>query len=263
MYSCLYIALYVEIKPDLCHGIIKHHEIGGIMSEGRVEDIYEKVKNLAVSFRLRPGDRVNEVALARELGVSRTPLREVLNRLVAEKLFDFQPGAGFFCRPLDAQTTFDLYELRRIIEVASVRLVCERASDADLLTLKEELYASGLDTKGKTVSEVCSADEAFHMGLAKLSGNDVLATELARINDRIRFIRWIGMAERVHTTKGEHTAIMEALLKRDSETAAATLEGHIAKRMDQVVDAVKEGISTIYMDSAHNLADSLVEEMQV
>ena len=89
------------------------------MAGPRVDDIYDQVKAMAVSFRLRPGDRLNEVALSRDLGVSRTPLREALNRLVAERLFDFRPGQGFFCRPLDAQSVFDLFELRQIIESAA------------------------------------------------------------------------------------------------------------------------------------------------
>ncbi len=67
------------------------------MSEGRVEALYNKLKDMAVDFRIRPGERINEVALARELDASRTPLREALNRLVAERLIDFNPGKGFFC----------------------------------------------------------------------------------------------------------------------------------------------------------------------
>ena len=89
------------------------------MAGPRVDDIYEQVKAMAVSFRLRPGDRLNEVALSKELGVSRTPLREALNRLVAERLFDFRPGQGFFCRPLDAQSVFDLFELKAAVPTTS------------------------------------------------------------------------------------------------------------------------------------------------
>ncbi|WP_210311639.1 GntR family transcriptional regulator, partial [Brucella endophytica] len=69
---------------------------GAGMSEGRVEALYAQLKEMTVNFRLRPGERLNEVMLARELDASRTPLREALNRLVAEQLIDFQPGKGFF-----------------------------------------------------------------------------------------------------------------------------------------------------------------------
>ena len=73
------------------------------MSDTRVEDIYGRLKAMVVGFGIRPGERLNEVALSRELGASRTPLREALNRLMAERLVEFRPGAGFFCRALEPQ----------------------------------------------------------------------------------------------------------------------------------------------------------------
>ena len=159
------------------------------MAGPRVDDIYDQVKAMAVSFRLRPGDRLNEVALSRDLGVSRTPLREALNRLVAERLFDFRPGQGFFCRSLDAQSVFDLFELRQIIESAAARSACARATDEDLQMLRDELYETGIDITGLTIEEAVTRDEAFHLGIAKLSGNMELLQTLTRINERIRYIR--------------------------------------------------------------------------
>ena len=121
------------------------------MSEGRVVDLYQALKQKAVDFSIRPGDRLNEGALAKELGVSRTPLREALNRLVAEQLLEFRPGAGFFCRALDAKSIFDLYELRAFIEAAAIRTACQRASDADLAALKDAHYGIDETTAGVTL----------------------------------------------------------------------------------------------------------------
>ncbi len=231
------------------------------MAGPRVDEIYEQVKAMAVSFRLRPGDRLNEVALSKELGVSRTPLREALNRLVAERLFDFRPGQGFFCRPLDAQSVFDLFELRQIIEIAAVRAACQKATDAELQALHDELYATGIDITGLTVAEAVSRDEAFHLGIAQLSGNAELLETLRRINERIRYIRWISMSpDRVRQSKQEHKQVMQALLERDAETAATTMNTHIAKRMDQVQDAVRQGISTIYMEGSEGISTRIIEE---
>jgi len=233
------------------------------MADGRVEDIYAQLKQMAVAFRLRPGDRLNEGALARELGVSRMPLREALNRLVAESLFDFRPGAGFFCRDLDAQTIFDLFELRSVIEVAAVRLACIRASDAGLQALHDQLYATGLDVTGLTVAEACARDEAFHLGVADLAGNAVMRADLERINERIRYIRWIGMSTgRVQASKQEHKRVMAALLERDEATAADAMQAHITRRMDQITDAVRDGISSIYMDGAGAVPDRIIEEVE-
>lgn len=231
------------------------------MAGPRVDDIYDQVKAMAVSFRLRPGDRLNEVALSKQLGVSRTPLREALNRLVAESLFDFRPGQGFFCRPLDAQGVFDLFELRQIIEVAAVRAACTKASDADLQALRDELYATGIDITGLTVKEAVHRDEAFHLGIAKLSGNMELLQTLTRINERIRYIRWVSMdLAQVQRSKDEHKQVMAALIARDADQAAQLLGVHIARRMDQVQEAVRQGISSIYMEGSEVLSARIIEE---
>jgi DNA-binding GntR family transcriptional regulator len=214
--------------------------------EPRVEAVYRQLKAMAVDFRLRPGERLNEGVLARDLGTSRTPLREALNRLVAEGMVTLQPGRGFCCRGLDAETVFDLYELRAVLECAAVGLACARATDADIAGLKVTLAAQA-DTAGKTVREVTAGDEAFHVAIAELSGNGELVRQLSGINERIRYIRWIDMQSRVRTTKGEHRAIMAALAARDASAAVTAMQGHIAKRMDQVVAAVREGYSSIYV----------------
>ncbi|WP_037316327.1 GntR family transcriptional regulator [Ruegeria halocynthiae] len=232
------------------------------MAGPRVDDIYEQVKAMAVSFRLRPGDRLNEVALSRELGVSRTPLREALNRLVAERMFDFRPGQGFFCRSLDAKTIFDLFELRQVIEVAAVRLACDKATDADLKALRDDLYATGIDITGLTIEDAVSRDEAFHLEIARLSGNSELLQTLRRINERIRYIRWISLSlDRVQRSKEEHKRVMQALLNRHADEAADVLSQHIAKRMDQVQDAVRHGISNIYMEGSDDISARIVEEV--
>lgn len=229
------------------------------MSEGRVNDVYMRLKDMAVTFQVRPGERINEVALSREFQVSRTPLREALNRLVAEHLIEFRPGAGFFCRALDPKTIFELYELRSILEVSAVRIACERGTKERIAALRDQLFESGLKTANRTIAEVTEGDEAFHIEIAGIAGNDELVRQLSQINDRIRFIRWVDMASRVGTTKGEHVRILEALEARDADTAAAVMQSHIEKRMDQIVDAVKEGYSNIYMNGPEDLFGRIVE----
>ena len=223
------------------------------MSEGRVEALYRRLKEMAVNFGIRPGERINEVQLARDLDASRTPLREALNRLVAEQLIDFQPGKGFFCRELDPQRIFELYEIREVLEAAAVRLACQRAGDSDIAALRDALYAHGLDYAGKTIGAVVEHDEAFHIGIARMTGNGEIVRQLASVNERIRFIRWIDMRLRVQHTKGEHRQIMQALERRDADAAEALMRQHIVKRMDQIVVAVREGYSSIYVSGPEEI----------
>lgn len=223
------------------------------MGEVRVETIYAELKKMAVNFRIRPGERINEAELAKELNASRTPLREALNRLVAERLISSQPGKGFFCRELDVKTIYELYELRATLEEAAIRRACERATDDEILVLKNNEYAAGLAHNGMTIGETTAADEAFHLAIARLGKNDENVRFLNLINERIRFIRWVDMSTRVKQTKTEHRFIMEALEARDAERAGELMRAHIVKRMDQIVTVVREGYSSIYVAGPEEL----------
>ncbi|MFQ5624862.1 MAG: GntR family transcriptional regulator [Paracoccaceae bacterium] len=232
------------------------------MGEGRVGELYSRLKEMAVSFQFRPGERINEVALARKLDASRTPLREALNRLVAEQLVDFRSGQGFFCRDLDAGLIFELYEMREILETAATRRACERAADEDVMALRDDLYGSGLAFVGKTIPQVTETDEHFHVSIARLAGNGELVRQLVNINERIRFIRWIDMSSRVMKTKGEHKGIMAAIVDRDADRAVRLMQAHITKRMDQIVAAVREGFSNIYVPGAGDLFTQEIDERE-
>ena len=230
------------------------------MTETRASALYDSVKEMTVNFAIRPGERINEGALARQLDASRTPLREALNRLVAERLIDFRPGTGFFCRALEAQDIYDLYELRRILEVAAIAAACDKGSDADIAAIRSGPFAQDQDYQGRTIAEIVARDEAFHLALARLSSNAELVRQLAAINERIRFIRWIDMGSRATKTKGEHSAILDAVEARDAARAGNLMSGHISRRMDQIVAAVREGYSSIYMEGPEQVFGRRVTE---
>ena len=217
-------------------------------SKTSVDKVYDAVKDMTVAYRLKPGERLNEVALAKKLGASRTPLREALNRLVAERFLDFRAGRGFFCRALDAREVFELYEVRRMLEVEAVRLACLRADDKDIQAIEKDPQYYTWQVYGQPIQDLVAVDEAFHIALAELTGNGELVSALRRINERIRFIRWLDMDARVEGTKGEHRAIIEALVARDEDLSAQMMQTHIERRQDQIDVVVREGFSTIYMN---------------
>jgi DNA-binding GntR family transcriptional regulator len=212
-----------------------------------VERIYLELKERAMSFDLRPGERINEVTLARDLGVSRTPLREALNRLTADGFLTFTPGSGFYRRPLDVKEIFDLYELRLSIEKAGVRLAVGRAAREALETVSDFLSESEADSPSRTIDDLVALDEQFHERLMGLNGNVEMLRVLQNVNSRLRYFRWIDMAGRRHTTQGEHRAVLEAVRRSDAEGAVLLLEEHIHHRLDQVVEAVKESYTRLYV----------------
>lgn len=216
--------------------------------ESVADRAYVAIKAMVVGYSIKPGERVNEVELSRRIGVSRTPLREALNRLSSESLLRFVPGKGYFCRNLDVHETFQLYELRKSIEVAAVRLAVQRAQDADIDALDAFLQETGPDNHGLTIAQQVEYDEAFHVSLMSMCNNAEMLRVLVNINDRIRFVRLIDMGKtnRVQT-QDEHRRIVKALRARDEATCVALLETHIDRRLDQIAADLKQGYVQIYM----------------
>jgi DNA-binding GntR family transcriptional regulator len=220
-------------------------------SDSVVDRVYEQLKAMAVSFEFKPGERLNEGAIAARLGVSRTPLREALNRLNTEGFLRFAPGRGFFCRELDAQEIFDLYELRKSIEIAAIRLAIQRARDQDIDALLTFLRDTGPDPGERTSMELVKLDETFHESLLSMSNNAEMLRVLRNVNARIRFVRWIDM-DRINRTKtqAEHRAVLLGVKARDEAKCVPVLEKHIDRRLDQITSAIKEGYAQIYMPAA-------------
>ncbi|MGV3549417.1 GntR family transcriptional regulator [Rhizobium sp.] len=220
--------------------------------ESIAESVYERVKALSISFDLLPGNRINEIELAERLGVSRTPLREGLNRLVSEGFLTATPGKGFFRRPLDAKEIFDLFELRQAIEVTAAPIAIKRASNAAIGQIRDFLEVSSADVPSRSVADLVELDESFHEQIMALTGNHEMLGVLKNVNARIRFVRWIDMENKRATTQGEHIAIIEAIAQRDGAKATALLSSHIEKRIDQISAAIREGYARIYMDKSMN-----------
>jgi DNA-binding GntR family transcriptional regulator len=213
-----------------------------------VDRVYADLKAMAVAYAFRPGERINEGRIATRLGVSRTPLREALNRLKTEGFLSFVPGRGFFCRELDPHEIFQLYELRKAIEVAAVPLAVARARDDEIAALSRFLDETGPDGEGRTATELAELDETFHHRLMSLARNDEMLRVLDNVNARIRFVRWIDMGSDARPkTQGEHRAVVEALAARDGPAAIAVLERHIDRRLDQITAAIREGLAQIYL----------------
>lgn len=211
-------------------------------------ELYSAVKAMAVSFEFKPGERINEVELARRLNVSRTPLREVLNQLMVEGLLTRSVNRGFIARLLDAKQIHSLYEYRAVLEAGIVRAACERASDEELVALRAFVERSRDVPEDSDATRLLELDEAFHLMLARHTRNDEFVRALESVNARIHFVRWIDMQQgRRSHTQGEHMRIVEALERRDIDVLPDMMRSHIGRRLDQITDVIRTGFSTIYM----------------
>lgn len=216
--------------------------------------VYDRIKAMAMTFRLRPGEKVNELELSRRLGVSRTPVREALNRIAAEGFLVATPNRGYSVRPLDAKQLMALYEYRATVELGVVRLACERATDDELAALARMVEGSRDEVENDAQAlRLLALDEAFHERLASLARNPEFLRSVRSINERLRFPRWIDLKVRRSQTRNDHPDIVRALQARDQATAQARMSQHIEKHLDQVIELTRAGYAEIYTGNA--LAD--------
>lgn len=214
-----------------------------------VTHAYNGLKALIRSCEIKPGDRINELELARRFNVSRTPLREALNQLAVERLLVTEQNVGFSRPKINLELMVNLYEVRVVLESTGVRLAIERATDDeidDLIAFWEELKTNSDDFKRE---ELISADEEFHERLIGLSHNPELVHYLRGINARIHFVRWASRAtdasvDRFHYSQIE---IVHAVKARDERRALECLRSHIVRSREQLMDVMKDGVAILYI----------------
>jgi len=212
--------------------------------------LYDKLKEMAVSYHFRPGERINEVELAAQLRVSRTPLREALNRLSTEGFLTTTANKGFFGRELEANVLYDLYELRAFLEQAAVRLACKRASDQEIAALRAFLLEHD-ENDDVLAGEMLKIDEEFHIRLAGLSQNEELVKTVRSVSERIRFARWIDWQSR-RMSHGQHLQIVTLLGERKEDECAAFVLAHIQKHFDQIREIIRGAVTEIYTRNSEN-----------
>lgn len=213
----------------------------------RGEDVLNRLRNMAIFFEFKPGERLNEADLAERLGVSRTPVREALMTLAHEGFLE-QAGRGYVRRKFDVQEMKDLYELRLGIEKECCTYAVRRASDEQIEALAAYLDHSRSIPADTPVTELVRLDEGFHQRLAQMTGNGELERMMIWMNRRIRFMRWISMdGGRRDSTQKQHTALLDALRHRDEPTMIELMSSHISLRQDQIVEAVTKGLARIFL----------------
>lgn len=238
-------------EPDSSTTVPPEGETETKRSADGSERAYNTIRKLLIEFKLKPEERINEVHLSRMLGVSRTPIREALNRLASEGFVSLTPNRGFFVRSLSTEGLLDLYELRSIIECAAFRLMCDRADDDQIDRLRSYWDAIVDSYRDHHPDVILAEDEGFHLLIAELSGNPELVNQLSAINARIRFIRRIQIEHRTHDKRqvASHSSIVDAAVRRDVEGGVELLRQHIEMTVSATQQALKDALLKVFSPS--------------
>lgn len=194
-----------------------------------------------VQHRLRPGDKLLEQQVSAELGVSRTPVREALQRLVQDGIVRAETRRGFYVASFSSKDVREIYDVRAALEVLAVRLAGPLLHDEQLaaaqrdLDVVEQQLAAGDDRARETFLQ---ADREFHQMLARVAQNERLAMMLASLQAQIGVFQVYGIQlhKIVRQSLAHHQAILAALRQRDSAQAQQAMAQHIAEIKAWVLD---------------------------
>lgn len=193
----------------------------------RAEYVFRALRDAIQDGRLKQGERLREEAVARRLGVSRTPVREALRQLAARGLVTDAPGRGLLVVELSKQQVSELYAMRRVLEGAAARFAAQYASPAEGELLRR-LAADCRDAK--TPAKMAQRNRAFHQAIYEAAHNRYLQEALGDLSNALALLPSTTFRERgrAATAYAEHMRIVEAIVRQEADAAEAAARDHIA-----------------------------------
>ena len=193
------------------------------------EIVFETIRNAIINGDLKPGQRLMEVQLAEQLGVSRTPVRESIRKLELEGLVKMVPRKGAYVTPMSIEDLKEMMEIRRALEALSAELAAQNATEADVKKLKEsnrcfEEAACANDELG-----IINHDIAFHETIYEATGNKRLCQMIHSLREQMQRVRveYVHHVEDKSSLTGQHQRIIDNIEKHLPGEAADAASEHI------------------------------------
>ncbi len=193
------------------------------------QEVAERLRQRIFSHEFEEGSWIDEQAIARQYGISRTPLREALKVLAAEGLVTLKPRRGCYVTEVSERDLDEVFAVMSVLEGECARLCADNASNAELAELEDihlrlEAAAATQDIEG-----FFDANQAFHEGIQNLAGNRWMANVLADLRKVIKLSRHHSLlsAGRMAQSLAEHREIMQSLRARDSAAAQTLMHRHL------------------------------------
>jgi DNA-binding GntR family transcriptional regulator len=189
---------------------------------------------------MRPGERIVEKDLCKEMQVSRTPLREAFNRLSLEGLIVLSPYRGYAVAPVTVKGYQELCELRRIVEGGTAALAAERATGEDVQRMVDTAETRYTPGDRESYLGYLRKNSAFHLSVVQCTKNRQLEAILMSALDRHQRPLYLGLDVGIdgQASTDEHLEIAEAVKTHDRERARTLMVKHIAMAEDRIVAAL-------------------------
>ena len=205
------------------------------------DQVYQYIKENILSEQYKPGERLNEVSIAKELGVSRSPVRSAINELVGEGLLEAKAHQYVRVRKLTEKEILDVYELRMLVEQFAIAKVIENLDDAMIAKLRKFSDDFRTCCTYDKLLKYVELDTKFHEFLIQSSGNRLIAETFGHIGVLITPFRVISLKsrERFEGSIIEHTNIISALCDRDVSGATESCRTHLTLAKNEIVSYLR------------------------
>lgn len=201
------------------------------------DEVYDELRRQIVDVELLPGSVLPERAICEHFGISRTPLREAVLRLVQSGLVVVAPQYATFVSPLDVGAIREAHFLRENLEPAALRLLCT-SDNIDLSSMEKVLLEQKLLLARGDLSSFLPLDDQFHRLIFQLAGLEgvwsIIHTKKAHL-DRVRHLQ-APQTGKIPLLIKQHRAILDAVKNRDADAAEAELRGHISGAIAYVAE---------------------------
>jgi DNA-binding GntR family transcriptional regulator len=195
------------------------------------DQIYAVLRKAIVTGRVRPGETIDEKAIALQLGVSRTPVREAVKKLTDEHLVVVAAQSSTRASQIDPHDVEQAFVIRRALELESAGLASRRVNRADIDALSDILASHAQAMRRKNFDDAIAIDDRFHARIAEISGMPRLwqAIEISKAQlDRCRHLM-VPRAGEAAATLTQHRAIIRALASKDPTKAQRAMAEHLEK----------------------------------
>ena len=200
--------------------------------------VYEILRERILNGEFAPGARLDVASIAKQLGVSRTPLNEALNQLEIDGLIEINPRSGTYVTDLTPDDVAECCEVRRVLEVYAVELAVQRASDEDIRTLQALVQGlaelAAVKDPDAVYARHLRLDHEFHRQIVALARNSRLSRAHTHENiqeqiKRIKRIRYSQSGRDLDVIQQEHERIVAAFKAHDVEAAKAAMDAHLRR----------------------------------
>lgn len=194
------------------------------------DEVFNTLREKILKGVLKPGERLMEIHLADQLGVSRTPIREAIRMLELEGLVKMVPRKGAQVAKISREDLQDVLEVRKALDTLAVKLACERITEEEIVRLKEAEDAFEKALASEDATEIAEADVAFHDVIQAASKNKRLKNMISNLAERIyryRFEYIKQQSDGGKTLMMEHRTIIRCIEENDVEAAIKAIELHI------------------------------------